>query len=80
MAIRFSSTNSPAPDTDVPAGDNIDKEAWKQAEEAVRGRNGGFSGVSDEAKYKQIKEAYDQNAETAKKAAEWEGTEKHDWQ
>jgi hypothetical protein len=75
MANIFTSnsTNNPAPAQDVPVGDNIDKGAWQMAEESVRGRNGGFSGVSKEAKYRQIKEAYDQLVSTNDEAAKWEG-------
>jgi hypothetical protein len=73
MAFGFSSTNNPAPDADVPKDNDIDPEAWRRAEEAVRARNGGFAGVSDEGKYNQIKEAYDLLVENNKKAADWEG-------
>lgn len=73
MAISFGSTNNPAPKQDIPFGDNIDPDAWKVAEDLVRARNGGFSGVSEQGKFNQIKAAYDQILETNKKAAEWEG-------
>lgn len=71
--FNFSSTNNPAPAADIPKGDNIDADAWKMAEESVRGRNGGFSGVSEEGKYRQIKEAYDQIVDNTQKANDWEG-------
>lgn len=73
MAYTFNSTANPAPDKDVPAGSNIDADAWKVAEELVRARNGGFSGVSPQGKYLQIREAYDQMRETNDKAIKWEG-------
>lgn len=75
MAWRYSSTNNPAPDADIPEGDNIDPDAWRMAEEAVRSKNGGFGGITKEQKYKQIKEAYDQIAGETTKARKWEGTE-----
>ena len=75
MAWRFSSSNNPAPDADIPAGDNIDQDAWRLAEETVRSKNGGFGGISKEQKHKQIKEAYDQIAGHNAQARKWEGTE-----
>jgi hypothetical protein len=71
--VQFSSTNDPAPKQDIPQGDNIDQDTWKLAEESVRSRNGGFSGVSAEGKYRQIKQAYDQITDNTQKAADWEG-------
>ncbi len=69
---------SPTTDVDGDAeriGDNIDQEGWKMAEQAVLSRVGGWAGVSEEAKYRQIKEAYDQLVENNKAAAVWEGKE-----
>lgn len=73
MAFSYSSTNNPAPKQDVPQ--SVDSNAWRLAEEAVRARNGGFAGVSEETKQRQIKEAYDQLQENNAAAAKWEGTE-----
>lgn len=75
MAWKTNSTNDPAPIQDVPKGDNTDTDAWRLAEEAVRARNGGFSGVSEEGKRRQIQEAYDQIVATNDQARKWEGTE-----
>lgn len=71
-SFRFSSSNNPAPNQDVPDKPQIDDLAWKRAEEAVRARNGGFAGVSPEGKYRQIKAAYDLLVESNQQASKWE--------
>jgi hypothetical protein len=75
MAFQFASTNDPAPKKDIPKTSNVDPETWRRAEEAVRARNGGFSGVSEEGKRAQIQDAYDQIVESNDQAAKWEGKE-----
>jgi hypothetical protein len=74
MALpTFGGTNNPAPLSDVPQDTDIDPATWQIAEDLVRSRNGGFAGVSEQGKYNQIKEAYDQIVENNKKATAWEG-------
>lgn len=52
---------------------SVNKEVWDQAEAAVRNKNGGFAGLSDEGKRAQIQEAYDQMVGNDEQTKKWAG-------
>lgn len=48
------------PNLTVPAPSGVNKDVWAEAERSIRNQSGGFAGVGEDGRVKQVQTVYDQ--------------------